>query len=284
MVYRLLAIDIDGTLLRSNHRIDRETKESIEYVKNKGVYVTLTTGRNFASAKKIAKAVKLDDSILITHNGGFIASSVEEPVYERRFSSDQVTKIVEILEKYDCHIRIIHERQAVGNRVQQKNYLAAKMTLGIGDPLFYPVSFVETLSDHVEENPISPPKIDAHFFDEEERAAAHREFAVSMPEVDVTKSTKCNFEVVPKGVSKARGLSILGDKLGIGLDEMVAIGDSESDKKMIARVGLGVAMGNATRELKKIADWVTRSNDQRGVSYTVKEVFRKQMRVQIKSK
>ena len=83
MVYKLLALDIDGTLLRSNHKIDKETKEAISYVKEKGVYVTLTTSRNFASAKKISKAVKLDDAILVTHSGAFIADQVKDPILRR---------------------------------------------------------------------------------------------------------------------------------------------------------------------------------------------------------
>lgn len=282
MVYKLLALDIDGTLLRSNHKIDKETKEAIEYVKEKGVYVTLTTSRNFASAKKIAKAVKLDDSILVTHSGSFIAKDVQEPIYQKRISKDDVRDIIHILEKFDCHIRIIHERLAVGNRVNQNHYLSAKMTLGIGDPLFYPVNFVETLSDYLEKKDLSPPKIDAHFFDDDEREEARQILEDLIPNISVVRSTKCNFGIIPKSVSKAKSLRILGDHLGISIDSMVVIGDADCDGEMIYQAGLGVAMGNAPNEIRRMADWVTRSNDQHGVSYMVKEVFRKQMKMQLK--
>ncbi|WLR58455.1 Cof-type HAD-IIB family hydrolase [Guptibacillus hwajinpoensis] len=282
MVYQLLALDIDGTLLRSNHKIDKETKDAISYVREKGVYVTLTTSRNFASAKKIAKAVKLDDVMLVTHSGAFIAEEVEEPVYEERIPNQDVRKIVKILEGFDCHIRIIHERLAVGNRVKHNHYLSAKMTLGIGDPLFYPVNFVETLSEYLEKKDLSPPKIDAHFFNEEEREEARLLLEEQIPSISVVRSTKCNFGIIPKGVSKAKGLRILGERLGVSVDQMVVIGDADCDAEMIRQAGLGVAMGNASYELKRLADWVTRSNDQQGVSYMVKEVFRRQMRVQLK--
>ncbi|WP_347552384.1 Cof-type HAD-IIB family hydrolase [Pseudalkalibacillus hwajinpoensis] len=282
MVYQLLALDIDGTLLRSNHKIDKETKEAISYVREKGVYVTLTTSRNFASAKKIAKAVKLDDAILITHSGAFIAKEVQKPVYEERISSSDVNEIVQILEEFDCHIRIIHEKLAVGNRVKHNHYLSAKMTLGVGDPLFYPVNFVETLSEYLEKKDLSPPKIDAHFFNEKERQEARLLLEERIPSISVVRSTKCNFGIIPKEVSKAKGLRIIGEKLGISVEEMVVIGDADCDAEMIRQAGLGVAMGNAPYELKRLADWVTRSNDQQGVSYTVKEVFRRQMRLQLK--
>lgn len=278
--YRLLALDVDGTLLRSNHRLSRQTKEAIEFVKRKGVYVTLVTGRAFPSAQKVAKALKLETD-LITHGGAFIGSSVDEPIFERRMNPDKAFHIVEILEKYDSHIRVLHERYAVGNKIRQKNHIIAKMTIGVGDPLYYPVTFVDSLSNHLLDNPISPPKIYAHFGEESERLEAIKKINEKIPNVRVTSSSEGNLEIVSAGISKARGLQILGAKLGISLEEMVAIGAYENDKEMITQVGLGVAMGNAPRDVKDIADWVTRSNDQQGVAYMVREVFRKQLRVEL---
>ncbi|WLD94052.1 Cof-type HAD-IIB family hydrolase [Alkalihalobacillus sp. AL-G] len=276
----MLVLDIDGTLLKSNFKIDRTTKEAIEYVKEKGVYVTLATGRNFPSAQKIAKALKLD-SILITHNGAFVASSVDEPFYEQRMSAENVLKVVQILEKYDAHIRLLHERYSIGNQVQQKSQLVAKMTMGIGDPLFYPVTFTEQLSDHLKEKPMTVPKIDVQFFDNEERANAFKELTERIEEIRITSSTRCAFEIIDKSVSKAKALNILARHLGVSRKEIVAVGDYTNDLEMIHHAGLGVAMGNSPNELKHAADWVTRSNNQNGVSYMVREVFRKQMKLQI---
>jgi Cof subfamily protein (haloacid dehalogenase superfamily) len=280
LVYRLLALDIDGTLLKSNHKIDRSTRDAINYVKKKGVYVTLATGRNFPSAKKIAKDLKLD-SILITHNGALIANSIDEPLYENRISAEKVRSVVKIVEKYDAHIRLLHERYALGNQVQQKSQLVAKMTMGIGDPLFYPVTFTEGLSEHLEEKPMSVPKIDIQFFQNEEKEEAYERLMEEVEDIDITASTRCSFEIVPNAVSKASGLQFLGKQLGISMKEMVAIGDFTNDIEMIRQAGLGVAMGNAPEAVQNAADWVTRSNDQHGVGYMVREVFRRQMKMQI---
>lgn len=280
MVYRLLAIDIDGTLLRSNHRIDRQTREAIQFVQEKGVYVTLATGRNFPSAQKVAKSLKLD-SILITQNGGFLATEIESPVYVKRFEEEKVYQIVQLLENYDCHIRVLHETYSIGNRVRQKNHLVAKMTLGIGDPLFYPATFTDKLSNQLLESPIASPKIDVQFFDDAERLSAKIHLEKMVPGIHITSSTKCNFEIMPEGITKAKGLQVLGETLGIPLEEMVAVGDSFNDLEMITQAGLGVAMWNSPKEVKKAADWVTRSNNHHGVAYAVREVFRKQLKYQI---
>ncbi|MBU8905432.1 Cof-type HAD-IIB family hydrolase [Desertibacillus haloalkaliphilus] len=280
MTYRLLALNIDGTLLRSNSRISRQTKDAIEYAKQKGAVVTLATERPFPSAKKIAKSLKIDHE-LITHDGAFIASDIEDPVYERRLHEDKAFHIVELLENYHCHIRLLHESFSVGNKVRQKNQLIAKMTIGLGDPVFYPLSFVDSLSEHLLQEPIAPPKIKAQFMNEDDRERAIEELEREVPNIRITRATDDHIEIVPEGVSKARGLQILGNRLGISLNEMVAIGVGENDVDMITQAGLGVAMGNAPENVKQSADWITRSNNQNGVSYMVREVFRKQLRVKL---
>lgn len=279
MVYRMLAVDIDGTLLHSNNKLDRRTKEAIEFVKNKDVYVTLVTERHFHSAKKIAKALKLN-TVLITQNGAFIASSIDKPLYENRLNPELVNELVESLEEYDCHVRVSHERFSIGNRVRQKNELIAKMTIGIGDPLFYPVTFVDSLGDYLLENAIAPTKVDVHFFDLEEQETALETIRKDYPQVVASLSGE-ECEIVARGASKAKGVQLLANQLGISQGEIVAIGDSYTDREMIGRAGLGVAMKNAPVEVKKAANWVTRSNDQNGVSYMVREVFRKQLRMQL---
>ncbi|HET7616468.1 MAG TPA: Cof-type HAD-IIB family hydrolase, partial [Bacillales bacterium] len=259
--------------------LNRRTKDAIEFVKKKDVYVTLVTERHFHSAKKVAKALKLNTK-LITQNGAFIASEMDQPLYENRLGPELVNQLVDILEEFDCHVRVSHERFSVGNRVRQKSELIAKMTIGISDPLFYPVTFVDSLSDYLLDHSISPTKVDVHFFDRKEREAATAIMRSEFPETSITfNGNEC--EIVAKGVSKAKGLQKLADDLGIRADEIVAVGDSYNDLGMIAGAGLGVAMKNSPDEVKKAADWITRSNNQNGVSYMVREVFRKQLRMEI---
>ncbi|MFA9557232.1 Cof-type HAD-IIB family hydrolase [Evansella sp. AB-rgal1] len=276
MVYRLLALDIDGTLLKSNHRLAKETKEAIDYAKEKGAYVTFATGRSFPSAKKVAKALKLDDAYLITHDGAFVASEVEEPIFERRMDSERVYQIVDILENYHCHIRLLHEKYAVGNKVRQRNIIA-RMNIGVGDPLFYPINYVDSPSNYLIDQPLTVPKIRAQFWSEKERQDAMEEISESIKTVHMTSSIEGSLDIVDSTTSKAKGLQVLGRKLGISLQEMVAIGSYENDEEMITQAGLGIAMGNSSVNIKNIADWVTRSNNQNGVGYAVREVFRKQL-------
>lgn len=280
MIYRLLALSIDDTLLRTNHRLTRETKEVIEFVKDKGVYVTLATGRAFPSAKKIANALKLDDSYFITHDGAYIASELNEPIFERRLESDQVYQIIDILENYYCHVRLLHEKYAIGDKTKQKN-IRARIKINLGDPLFYPIHYVSSISHHLIDQPLTVPKIQAFFWNERERIDAIEDLKDTFDNIRITSSSDGSLDITHEGASKARGLQVLGEKLGISMHEVVAIGANENDLDMISQAGLGIAMGQAPKKVKEAADWITRSNNQNGVGYALKEIFRMQLHPEV---
>jgi len=275
VIYRLLALNIDGTLLQKNGKIPKGTREAIEFVKRKGVYVTLFTSRHFQSAHKIAKSLKLD-SILITHSGAFISASLDKPLVQKRLSEEKTFNIVQVLEHFECNVRISHERFSIGNRERNTPNLIARTVLSSSDPLFYPVQFVDSLGDALRDQPVAAPKIDVVFASRGERERALKTLKKAFENVEYIESGGGRVEILPLHVSKLRGLQLLGEHLGIELNEMVAIGDSLEDLDVIAGVGLGVAMGDAPIPLKQAADWITRSNSENGVEYMIKEHFRKQ--------
>lgn len=277
MAYQLLALNIDGTILKPNGRLQKETKEAVEFVKQKGVYVTLLTSRDLLSARKIAKSLKLDTAI-IAFQGAMIGKSVDEKIYEALIPEERTFNIIHVLENYACNIRLMHERYSLANRKKVKKQLVAKTVLSSGDPFFYPTQFVDSLSDVLRDEPLAVPKIDVYFANEEEQKEALAVLHEAFPTVDIITQPNGKIEIVARGVSKLAGLKRLGQSLNISLKEMVVIGDGMDDIPAIEAAGLGVAMGNAPNEVKKAADWVTRSNEQLGVAYMVKEHFRKQQR------
>lgn len=275
MIYRMLALNIDGTLLQSNGRLHKSTKEAIEYVQQKGIYVTLVTSRSFPSAKKAAKALKIN-SLLVTHRGAYIAASQEKPIFVKRIQEDETFEIVRLLEGFTCQIRLVHEKYSLSNKTKLNTNMLAKTVFTTGDPIFYSQQFVDSLSDTILDEPVTPPKIEVYFEDKDDLEDAQAAIRGMFENVEVIKLSDLRMDIVPAGVSKLNGLLYLCEHLGISRNQMVVIGDSEDDLEMIEAAGLGVAMGNAPAEVKKAADWLTRSNDQNGVSYMVKEHFRKQ--------
>jgi len=281
MAYRLLALDIDGTLLKSNHRLTKETKEAIDFVKDKGVYITLATGRSLLSTKKVANSLKLSPAYFISHDGAFLASEVSSPVFERRMSAETVYQIVDILENYHCYFRLFHEKYAIANKTKQKKQLISRVNLQFNDSLFYPTHYVESPSHRLIDQPLSVLNIRAQFWNWQERTDALEELRDTVSGVKIHLSHEGEIHVTDEKASKAAALQRLAERLGIKSEEVVAIGADERDQATISYAGLGVAMGQAPHSVKSVADWVTRSNDQSGVAYMVKEVFRKQFRMEV---
>jgi Cof subfamily protein (haloacid dehalogenase superfamily) len=275
MIYRMLAINIDGTLLHSNGRIHKLTKEAVDYVQQKGIYVTLVTSRTFVSAKKVAKALKLN-SILITHRGAYIAKELGKPVYAARIE-DQITyNLVRLLEGFPCQIRLVHENYSLANKYKLNHNMLAKTIFTSGDPIFYSQQFVDSIGDTIIDEPANPSAIEVYFEHKDDLEDVKSAIEKMYSEVHCLKLNDLRLDITSTGVSKLNGLLYLAERFGVSRNQIVTIGDDYDDIEMIEAVGLGVAMGNAPVEVKRAADWITRSQDQQGVAYMVKEHFRKQ--------
>jgi Cof subfamily protein (haloacid dehalogenase superfamily) len=275
MIFRLLALNIDGTLLQSNGRLHRSTKEAIYNVQQKGVDVTLVTSRSYPSANKLANALKINIPI-VSNRGAFIANTIEEPIFEKKIDADVAFEIVRFLEGFQCQFRLNNEEYSIGNRSKLSNNLMTRTIFSSADPAFYSHQFVDIVSEALTDTPMNPSKVEVYFEDEEDLDDAIKALKGMFTEINLVKVNKLKLDIVPEGVSKLNGLLRVGEQLGLTSKEIVYIGDDFDDIPLIDVVGLGVAMGNSPFEVKKAADWVTRSNNQHGVTYMVKEHFRKQ--------
>ena len=276
MLYKMLALNIDGTLLQSNGKVHKSTKEAIDYVSNKGIYVTLITQRNFPAAKKIAKSLNLS-SILVTHGGSFIAANNEQPIMVKRIPDTTTFELVRLLEGFDCQTRIISEKFSLSNRLENQNkQILVKGYMTYNDPLFYSQHYVDNLCDTLLEQPQSPLKLEVYFYHAEDLNEVMVTFNQVFDEIEAVKINDNRLDIMPKYALKVNGLRYLCDHLGIALSEVVVIADGIEDLDMLEAAGLGVAMGNAENDLKLAANWITRTNDEQGVAYMVKEHFRHQ--------
>jgi len=279
MIYRLLALNIDGTLLQSNGRLHRATKEAVEYVQQKGIFVTLVTSRSFPSAKKVAKALKIKSPI-ITHQGAFISSLEAKPIFVERINEEITYDTVRFFEALPCQIRLVHEQFSLANKHKFHQNLLGKAVYSSSDSLFYSQQYVASLSEYLHEQPVTPPKIEVYFENKKDLIDSKKALEKMFTEINVIQLDPLRIDIVPAGVSKLTGLMYLGNQLGFNLQEMVYIGDSLDDIPLIEAAGLGVSMWNAPFEVKKASDWVTRSENEQGVAYMVKEHFRKQQPIE----
>ncbi|MDR4252389.1 HAD hydrolase family protein, partial [Bacillus pumilus] len=117
-------------------------------------------------AKKVAKALKIK-APLVTHQGAYIASSEEKPVYVKRINENLTYDTVRFFEALPCQIRLVHEQFSLANKFKIHNDLLAKTVFTTSEPFVYSQQFVNSLSEYLHDQPITPSKIEVYF--EEER-------------------------------------------------------------------------------------------------------------------
>lgn len=259
MTYKFLAIDIDDTLLRDDLTISEGTKQSLQQAIDQGVFVTLATGRMFASAKKIAAQLDLNVPI-ITYQGSLVKTLFDEQVfYERTVPHDAGLQLYQFCKERKLHLQIYINDVLY---VEEDNDKAQGYSKVSNIPYTVDSDFITLLKQ---------PSIKMLMIDE---PAYLDELAIELQELlgdqlHITKSKAHYLEFTHKEGTKGHAIAHMAQHIGCTLEEVIAIGDSWNDREMIEIAGLGVAMGNALPKLKELADYVTASNNEDGVKQVI---------------
>ncbi|TBL70889.1 HAD family hydrolase [Paenibacillus thalictri] len=237
--YKLLALDMDGTLLTDSKEISPENARWIAKCKEQGVHVILTTGRGIQKILPYSQQLGLTEPIVAV-NGGEVWSGPEQ-LYQR---SPIPAEVIERLRQTALTMDVWYWAYTTEGMVKRDTWGELNC------------SEYEWL------------KFGYHTEDPQKLAALHETIAQTW-EFEATNSHPCNIELNPKGITKANGLREVCRLLGVEMREAVAVGDSLNDMSMIVEAGLGVAMGNAQEEVKRRAGAVTDSNEEDGVAKVI---------------
>lgn len=268
MKYKLLVLDVDGTLLNSEHQISKRTVMTLRKVQQMGVQVVLSSGRPTYGILPLAKILDLASygGYIIPYNGSQIIDMRDGRVlFEKRISPDMVPYVERKADQYGFDLMTYAEDVVVTNNGQNDHVINEAAINGMK------LSAVEDLSISIDFNPSKLVLVsdDPGSIDELEQRWEKRLSGT----LDVMRSEDFYLEVVPSGVSKANTLGVLLDMLGVKTEEVVAMGDGVSDVGMIQQAALGIAMGNARDSVKRCADTVTLSNDEDGVAVALEKIF-----------
>ena len=268
MKHRLLALDIDGTMLNSSSYLTARTKEAIKSLKSKGYQVTLVSGRRPMLMLDYARELEITAPI-VSFNGALIYSAEEMQILERTaIPLYLVSELMVSWSNEDIGMRI-----STGALLGVQNYCVGKLSVKSNNLL--PAQMA---------NPDDDLRIDSSLaidfdpmrlmvggsFELTSRAKELAEEAISVGNLTVFHTQDYDgtwyFEILPSGVTKAKGLDTVCKLLGISMQETIAIGDQKNDIEMIKASGLGIAMGNAVAELKDVADAVIGHHDEDGLA------------------
>lgn len=239
-LYKLVALDMDGTVLDDEQKISAENREWINRALDAGITVIFSTGRGMRSVEPYTKDLDLNTPV-VTVNGSEVWKKPGELLNRHLMDAKYIKKMHQLAVEHD----IWFWSYAVEELFNKDNWqpdLESKHWLKFG-----------------------------YYTENDEIRQEIRRTIAAWDVMEITNSHPFNIECNPKGVNKASGLQEVCRLLGIKMSEVVAIGDSMNDAAMIRSAGLGVAMGNAQDEIKGIADFITTTNVDNGVAKVIRE-------------
>jgi len=263
-MYRLIAIDMDGTLLNKKKEISNRCKEDIRKLKEKGLSVVLATGRPFDGILRYIYELNLLDEkdFMVTYNGALVQNTNADKVLNKRpLSLDSYKELYTVSKELDVNIHALTESSVLTPK--NNPYTLVESTINQIPIIEVPVEDIDS----------STSIIKVMFIDDPKRLDAIIPLIPKWvkEKYSILRSSPIFLEFLDKGVDKGVGVSLIAKQLGIEPEEVICIGDAGNNIAMIQYAGLGVAMGNATDEVKSVADYITLSNEEDGVAHIIEK-------------
>ncbi|WP_409227881.1 Cof-type HAD-IIB family hydrolase [Gudongella sp. SC589] len=267
MDIKLIAIDMDGTLLDSRNELTQRTRTAIEMAKDKDVEVVLATGRVLKSAMYYSEMLKLD-SYIAACNGAIIVDNKGKDIFRKPIDKKKLEKIMEIGHNMSVYFHFYNEdtfftKTYVKEIVDYYSSSKGKFTGQSIDVDIY--ESVEDISSRTNLDVFKFLFIDNNL----DKLQLLREKLHSVEGISISKSWTNNLEVMEEGISKGRSLEHLCQLMDIPLENTMAIGDNENDLSMLSVAGLSVGMGNGARAVLERVDHITEDNDHDGVAKAI---------------
>ena len=267
MAYEVLVLDVDGTLMRTDKTISKRTIDAIVDLQQSGVKVAIASGRCTAGILPTARIIRLDEfgGYIVSYNGGCISNfQTGEIIYNINLPEGIVQEIYEFSKKEKTGIMTYHGNDIIAeNDADQYIQIDAKgcgidihVVEDFGKEVVYPVNKCLLTGDPDYMAGVEP------------RAAAA--FAGRL---SVYRSEDFYVEMMPLGIDKAYGLSRLLDRLGYSRKQMICCGDGFNDISMIKYASVGVAMANASEEVRAEADYIAPHCDEDGLVDVIEKYF-----------
>ncbi|XQY90189.1 Cof-type HAD-IIB family hydrolase [Metabacillus sp. HB246100] len=273
MTYKMIVLDLDDTLLQDDHTISLNTKNSLMKAQELGVKVVLASGRPTYGMKHIAKELELErfGSYILSFNGGKIINcQTEEEMFSSTLTPEAVHHLDVISKREEVYIHTYVGDEIVTETENPYTTIESELT---GLPVKVVPSFVSEVTSPVVKVLMVEAPEKLKLVEEKLQKELDAEFSIM-------RSKPFFLEFTEKGVTKGTSLHHLIQVCEIKQEEVIAIGDSYNDLSMIEFAGLGVAMGNAPEDIKKIANYVTDTNMNDGVAKVVEEfIFNKKVLV-----
>lgn len=265
--YRLLVLDLDGTLTNSKKEISPRNLDTLIRLQEQGVKLVLASGRPTYGIAPLADQLQMErfGGFILSFNGGEIIDwSTKNMLYSQQLPDEVIPILHEASVTYH-HPILSYDGVHILTEEPLNDYVRKEA--------FINKMKVRRVVNFLAETPRPLPKC-LIVGDPDELIETEAELSLRLQGIiSVYRSEPYFLELVPLGIDKARSLAALLEHLGLTREQMVCMGDGYNDQTMIEFAGMGVAMANAQEPVRKVADYVTCSNDEDGVAEAVEHLF-----------
>ena len=281
-MYKLIAIDLDGTMLNKYGIITQNTKDIIKKVQEKGIEVIIASGRTINSVKNFSKEIN-SENYFISGNGAITYDIKNDKIlYENVLSKNKAQQVIKICEENSIYYSVYTENGIITKNLNYNTLYYYKENLNKEEKEKTHINIVQDVYNYIEEKDEKILKIMIcdnnqlvfksilkkikEITDIEILDVSHMSRKLIKQGTEEIALEYFYTEITSKNVDKWNALEMLIEMLNITKDEVITIGDNANDVKMIQNAGLGVAMGESAPYIKEQANIVTESNDNDGVA------------------
>jgi Cof subfamily protein (haloacid dehalogenase superfamily) len=263
MKYKLLVLDLDGTLLNSNKIITEYTKKTLINYQKSGGTIVLASGRPTIGVEPLARELKLDQyhGYILSFNGGCVIECESgKVIYKKTLPTNVLPQLSRFAKKHKVNI-MTYEEDALITEKKEDKYVELESRINK-----LKIKEIECFEQYV-----TFPVIKCLMVEEGDYLAeVEKKLQAEVGDyLSVYRSEEYFLEIMPQNIDKAVALKQLLDYLNLTKDQIIACGDGFNDISMISFAGLGVAMKNAKESVKKAANYIAPTNDEDGVAYVV---------------
>lgn len=289
-MYKLIAIDLDGTLLNSYGQVSEKNREALKKAQEKGVQIVLASGRSTNSVKNIANELG-DNDYIICGNGSLVYDlQNDEIIYDKFIEKKKALQIIKICEENSIYYNVYTENMVIAKSLSNNVLFYHQENANKPDSRKTKINLVENIYDYIQNienenilkftisdnssiifNSIIKKLREIKNIDVLD--VAHMSRKIIKAGTEEVQMAYYYTEITSENVDKWNAIKWLAEKLGIPNEEVMGIGDNVNDKLMIENAGLGVAMGNSAPYIKEIADRIVASNNDDGVAEIIEETI-----------
>lgn len=273
MEYKMIGLDLDGTLLKGDKSIDTKTKEYLETLSANGVHIVPITGRPLSGVPDCVRNIKGVDYIISNNGSKTVLNSTNETLFSLAMDNETSKRVIEAVKQTGAIFEVFLNHYGYCEKFVFDHYKEVYTGTVLGDYIFSSRKQVDSLMTLFDDKSAEADEVFIICKDSDDREIIKAQ-TDKISGIQYCMLADRFLEITKNGTDKGTALELLCNHLKIKPDKVIAFGDGENDLQFLNKAGTAVAMGNATDSVKAQADVITDTNNNQGVLKALKNLIK----------